>query len=274
VHPLELWTLNYLREHPNATLNEIQNASGDVRLQTYSWLFKTRYHATQDRRIKRMVELRAYEAIGKSWQALGYPFETLTPSYAAAIGASGDRPAALAQLIGLIANDGNKVPTESITQLDFAKDTPYETHFRRAATAPQQQLSPEIAGTVKGMLRDVVTGGTARRLAQGITFPDGRTMEVYGKTGTGDQRFNVFAKGARLIESRKVNRSATFVFAIGDRFYGTLTAWVHEPYAARYEFTSALSVQLLKSMAPALQPLLESAPAKTASVSVKRVAAQ
>jgi len=53
-----------------------------------------------------------------------------------------------------------------------------------------------------------------------------------------------------------------------------LTAWVHEPYAARYEFTSALSVQLLKSMAPALQPLLESAPAKTASVSVKRVAAQ
>ncbi|MDR6477600.1 membrane peptidoglycan carboxypeptidase [Burkholderia sp. OAS925] len=274
VHPLELWTLNYLREHPNATLNQIQNASGDVRLQTYSWLFKTRYHATQDRRIKRMVELRAYEAIGKSWQALGYPFETLTPSYAAAIGASGDRPAALAQLIGLIANDGNKVPTESITQLDFAKDTPYETHFRRAATAPQQQLSPEIAGTVKGMLRDVVTGGTARRLAQGITFPDGRTMEVYGKTGTGDQRFNVFAKGARLIESRKVNRSATFVFAIGDRFYGTLTAWVHEPYAARYEFTSALSVQLLKSMAPALQPLLESAPAKTASVSVKRVAAQ
>ncbi|TGT14674.1 hypothetical protein EN817_32835, partial [Mesorhizobium sp. M3A.F.Ca.ET.174.01.1.1] len=101
VHPLELWTLNYLREHPDATPNEIQNASKDVRLQSYSWLFKTRYHATQDRRIKRMVELRAYEAIGRSWQALGYPFATLTPSYAAAIGASGDRPAALAQLIGL-----------------------------------------------------------------------------------------------------------------------------------------------------------------------------
>ncbi|MBT2789775.1 transglycosylase domain-containing protein [Paraburkholderia strydomiana] len=274
VHPLELWTLNYLREHPNATLNDIQNASSDVRLSTYSWLFKTRYHATQDRRIKRMVELRAYDTIGKSWQALGYPFATLTPSYAAAIGASGDRPAALAQLIGLIANDGNKVPTENLTQLDFAKDTPYETHFRRASVAPQQQLSPEIAGIVKGMLRDVVTGGTARRLAQGMTFPDGRTMEVYGKTGTGDQRFNVFAKGARLIESRKVNRSATFVFAIGNRFYGTLTAWVHEPYAAHYEFTSALSVQLLKSMAPALQPLLESAPAKTAFISVEKVVAR
>ncbi|MFM0058912.1 transglycosylase domain-containing protein [Paraburkholderia phytofirmans] len=272
VHPLELWTLNYLREHPDATLEQIQSASRDVRLSTYSWLFKTHYHATQDRRIKRMVELRAYDAIGKSWQALGYPFATLTPSYAAAIGASGDRPAALAQLIGVIANNGNKVPTESLTQLDFAKDTPYETHFKRAAVAPEQQLSPEIASTVKVLLRDVVTGGTAKRLAQGMTFPDGQTLEVYGKTGTGDQRFNVFAKGARLIESRKVNRSATFVFAMGDRFYGTLTAWVHEPYAAHYEFTSALSVQLLKSLAPVLQPLLNETPVKT--VSVTKVAAQ
>ncbi|MFM0339177.1 transglycosylase domain-containing protein [Paraburkholderia fungorum] len=272
VHPLELWTVNYLREHPDATVDQIQNASRDVRLSTYSWLFKTRYHATQDRRIKRMVELHAYEAIGKSWQALGYPFTTLTPSYAAAIGASGDRPAALAQLIGVIANGGNKVPTESLTQLDFAKDTPYETRFVRAAVAPQQQLSPEIASVVKGLLRDVVLGGTAKRLAQGMTFPDGQTLEIYGKTGTGDQRFNVFAKGARLIESRKVNRSATFVFVMGDRFYGTLTAFVHEPYAARYDFTSALSVQLLKSLAPVLQPLLKTPAATTAAVT--KVSAQ
>ncbi|NYH25390.1 transglycosylase domain-containing protein [Paraburkholderia bryophila] len=273
VHPLELWTLNYLRQHPDATLSQMQSASRDVRLSTYSWLFKTRYHATQDRRIKRMVELRAYEAIGKSWQALGYPFSNLTPSYAAAIGASGDRPAALAQLIGVIASDGNKLPTESLTQIDFAKDTPYETHFQRAAVAPQQQVSPEIAGVVKVLLRDVVLGGTAKRLAQGMTFPNGQTLEVYGKTGTGDQRFNVFAKGARLIESRKVNRSATFVFVMGDRFYGTLTAYVHEPYAAHYEFTSALSVQLLKSLAPVLQPLLEKAPVKTA-VTATKVAAE
>jgi len=89
-----------------------------------------------------------------------------------------------------------------------------------------------------------------------VSLPHGQTLDVYGKTGTGDQRFNVFARGARLIESRKVNRSATFVFVIGDRFFGTLTANVHEPYAARYAYTSALSVQLLKSLAPALQALL------------------
>ena len=88
-------------------------------------------------------------------------------------------------------------------------------------------------------------------------MPNGRTLDVYGKTGTGDQRFDVFARGGRLIESHKVNRTATFVFAIGDRLFGVITASVHEPYAARYDYTSALAVQLLKSLAPALAPLTD-----------------
>ncbi|CAB3780069.1 transglycosylase domain-containing protein [Pararobbsia alpina] len=256
VHPLELWTVNYLRDHPLATVNDLQQASREARATAYSWLFKTRYHATQDRRIKRMVELQAFAEIGKSWRELGYPFASLTPSYAAAIGASGDRPAALAQLIGTVANEGRALPTVSFDSLVFAKNTPYETHFAHAPAPTRPVLAPEIADVVHQLLRDVVQGGTARRFAGGMTFPDGRTLDVYGKTGTGDQRFNVFARGARLIESRKVSRTATFVFVIGDRFYGTLTAYVPEPYAARYDFTSALSVQMLKSLAPALQPLL------------------
>ena len=163
---------NYLREHPDATLDQVQQASRDVRVSTYSWLFKTRYHATQDRRIKHMVELRAYDAIGKSWQALGYPFANLTPSYAAAIGASGDRPAALAQLIGVIANGGNKVPTETIAQLDFAKDTPYETHFVRAiGRAADRSCRRRSSMSCIGLLRDVVQGGTAKRLAGGHDVP-------------------------------------------------------------------------------------------------------
>ena len=258
IHPLELWLLNYLRLHPDATLAQVQQESRDTRLYTYSWLFKTKYHATQNRRIRHMIELRAYEAIGKSWRAVGYPFDSITPSYGAAIGASGDRPAALAQLIGLISSNGEKLPTHSFESLDFARGTPYETHFVHATTPPQALISPEISQVVRELLTSVVEGGTAKRLADGMTLPDGKTLPVYGKTGTGDQRFNVYAPGARLIESRKVNRSATFVFVIGNRFYGTLTAWVHEPYAARYTFTSALSVQLLKSLAPVLQPLLES----------------
>ncbi|RQM45900.1 glycosyl transferase family 51 [Paraburkholderia bannensis] len=257
IHPLELWLLLYLRSHPDATLAQVQQASRDTRLYTYKWLFKTKYHATQDRRIRHMIELRAYDAIGKSWRALGYPFDNITPSYGAAIGASGDRPSALAYLIGLVSSDGQKLPTHSFESLDFARGTPYETRFVHAATAPQPLISPDISKVVRELLTSVVEGGTAKRLADGMTFPDGKKLDVYGKTGTGDQRFNVYAPGARLIESRKVNRSATFVFVIGNRFYGTLTAWVHEPYAARYTFTSALSVQLLKSLAPVLQPLLE-----------------
>jgi membrane peptidoglycan carboxypeptidase len=202
-----------------------------------------------------MVELQAYQTIGQSWNALGYPFETLTPSYAAAIGASGDRPAALAELIGVVAAGGTKLPTESLSELEFGEHTPYETQFKRLPSAEHPQLSPQIVAVVHRLLRDVVLGGTGQRLSDGMRLPDGQIFEVYGKTGTGDQRYNVFARGAHLVESRKVNRSATFVFGIGDRFFGTLTVYVHEPYAAHYDFTSALSVQLLKSLAPALQPL-------------------
>ena len=146
VHPLELWTLNYLRE-PSATRRS-------TRFRKRAATCVCRRIRGSSRRVitRRRIaasngwsKLRAYDAIGKSWQALGYPFATLTPSYAAAIGASGDRPAALAQLIGVIANDGNKVPTESLTATRLRERHAVRNALQRAAVAPQQQLSPEIA---------------------------------------------------------------------------------------------------------------------------------
>lgn len=256
VHPIALWMLAYLRKHPDATEAELRKESRDARLTSYAWLFKTRHHLTQDRRIRHMVELQAYGSISKSWRALGYPFENVTPSYAAAIGASGDRPDALAQLIGIIAGDGKMRRAHSIDTLAFAAGTPFETQFARAPSAGDQVVAPEIVAVARRLLHDVVQGGTGARLSAGLPLGDGRTLDVYGKTGTGDQRFDVYARGARLIESRKVNRTATFVFVIGDRFYGTLTAYAHEPYAARYDYTSAMAVQLLKTLGPSLAPLL------------------
>jgi len=47
-----------------------------------------------------------------------------------------------------------------------------------------------------------------------------------------------------------LNRTATFVFFIGERHFGALTAYVPGPAAADYRFTSALPAQILKSMAP------------------------
>jgi cell division protein FtsI/penicillin-binding protein 2 len=260
VHPVELWLLSYLRTHPQASRTELQQASHDTRIASYGWLFKSRFHATQDRRILAIIERDAYAPVVRSWRALGYPFQTITPSYGAAVGAAGDRPAALAKLMGIIANGGKAVQGENITALTFAAGTPYETHFAHTSDAGQQVLSPAIVGEVRMLLRDVVQGGTAKRLAGGLPVGHGRTLVVQGKTGTGDQRFNVYARGGALIESRKVNRTATFVFMIGDRFFGTVTAYAHEPYAARYTYTSAMAVQLLNSLGPALAPVLDRKP--------------
>jgi hypothetical protein len=77
-----------------------------------------------------------------------------------------------------------------------------------------------------------------------------------GKTGTGDHRFETYNRQGLLIESRVVNRAATFVFLIGDRFFGTITAYVPGAGAARYDFTSALPVQILARLAPELLPIV------------------
>ena len=53
-----------------------------------------------------------------------------------------------------------------------------------------------------------------------------------------------------------MNRAATFAFYIGDRFYGVATAFVPGAKAARYDFTSALPVQIVKELQPALVPMI------------------
>jgi hypothetical protein len=263
VHPLELWLLGYLRQNPQATLSQALQASYDVRQSVYGWLFNTRSPEKQDKRIRQMQEKDAFVAIARDWRRLGYPFESLTPSYAAALGASGDRPAALAELMGIIVNKGMRLPVQRISHMAFARGTPFETHFE-AAAAPAQRLLPEaVTEVVRRALLDVVQDGTARRLRAGLRQADDQRIQVGGKTGTGDHRYETYGANGRLIESRAVNRSATFVFLIGERFFGTMTAYVGEPYADNYRFTSGLTVQLLKSLTPALLPLLQTAPGAT-----------
>ncbi len=256
VHPLELWLVSYLYKTPGATLSQIIAASREQRQEVYAWLFKTHNKKTQESRIRQMLELEAFQEIAANWRELGYPFEALTPSYASALGASGDRPASLAELMGIINNNGIKMPVLKLQSLKFAQGTPYETDFEHRSAAGIRVLPEEITAVVRRSLIDVVQGGTGVRLKGGFTQKDGTNIAVGGKTGTGDQRFVTYAPGGKLLESRVVNRSATFVFLIGDKFFGTLTAYVHEPYAANYTFTSALMVQLLKSLIPALQPVV------------------
>jgi len=257
VHPLELWLAAYLYQHPHATLTEAVGASSEQRQEVYKWLLKSHHKKAQNVRIHQMEEVAAFRKIAADWRRLGYPFQALTPSYGSALGASGDRPDSLAKLMGIIVNGGVALPNEEIQSMRFAQGTPYETHLVRKPAPGQRLLPVEVTDVVRRSLIDVVEGGTAVRLKNGWRSADGKHVDIGGKTGTGDQRFNSYSSSGALLESRKVNRSATFVFLIGDRFFGTITAHVHEPYASDYVFTSAMTVQLLKSLLPSLQPLMD-----------------
>ena len=61
------------------------------------------------------------------------------------------------------------------------------------------------------------------------------------------------------------------MFFLGDRLYGTVTAFVSGPQADRYHFTSALAVSLLRALAPELQPLVE-APANESATRPRIIA--
>jgi membrane peptidoglycan carboxypeptidase len=260
VHPLELWLVEYLRRHPDAGLSEVLDASTAERQAVYSWLFKTRRRHAQDKRIRNLLELEAFLEIQRGWQRLGYPFASMTPSLAAAIGSSGDRPAALAKLMGIIVNDGRSYPTVLIDRLDFAANTPYEASLARSEGAGKRVMAPAVAAVVRRSLVEVVEQGTARGLMAALSREGVTRHVIGGKTGTGDHRYEIFAPGGRLIESRVVERAATFVFLIDDRFFGTMTAYVAGPKAARYEFTSALPVRLLGILLPVLSPLIDAGP--------------
>ena len=186
------------------------------------------------------------------------PFDSLVASYATALGASADRPAALAELMGILVNDGLRKPNTRIQSLHFAAATPYETLLQFKPGQAERVLAPEVAQAVRTAIRGVVADGTAKRVNLAFVRPDGSIIPVGGKTGTGDQRFDTYGAGGRLIKSRVVNRSATFVFNIDERFFGTLIAYVPGAQAAAYDFTSALPVQLLKVLAPQLMPLINS----------------
>ncbi|MBU1689936.1 MAG: transglycosylase domain-containing protein [Gammaproteobacteria bacterium] len=259
VHPLELWLVRYLSTHPGAQYKDMIAASSAERIDVYDWLLRTVHRNAQDIRIRSLIEVEAFLEIHRRWKRLGYPFDSLVPSLATSIGSSGDRPAALAELMGIILNDGVRAPPVMIEGMRFGADTPYETVVERAPVKNERLFSPELATTVRSVLIDVVEGGTASRLAHAIVREDGTQISLGGKTGTGDHRYVTFSAAGVIKESRAVNRSATFVFFIGDRFFGTLTAFVPGADANDYEFTSSLSAQVLKHLLPTLKPLTDTA---------------
>ncbi|PKO48049.1 MAG: glycosyl transferase family 51 [Betaproteobacteria bacterium HGW-Betaproteobacteria-4] len=261
VHPLELWLVRHLQAEPKATLKDIVPASVEARRAASKWLFSTRFKHAQQVRIDIVVEVAAFERIAEEWRRLGYPFEHLVPSLATSIGSSADRPAALAELMGIIVNDGIRRPTVRIDELRFATDTPFETRLQRETEAGQRVMPAEVAQVSRRALLRVVNSGTARRIKDTYRDHEEQPLAMGGKTGTGDHRSKIIGADGGVRSAKVMNRAATFAFYIGDRFYGVVTAFVPGAKAAGYDFTSALPVQIMKEMEPALRPLIANRPA-------------
>ena len=257
VHPLDLWLLGYLLNNPQAHFSQVVAASEFERQEVYGWLFKSKHKSARDSRIRVMLEIEAFLDIHQRWQQVGYPFDHLVPSLATAIGSSGDRPAALAELVGIILNDGVRMPTLRIDSLHFAANTPYETRLVNDPSKGKRVMPSEVATALREALSQVVDAGTARRVSGSFKQPDGTPLAMGGKTGTGDNRIEAIGPGGRVLSSKSINRTATFVFYIGDHHFGTLTAFVPGRSAEAFKFTSALPVQVLKGMAPILTPYLQ-----------------
>jgi membrane peptidoglycan carboxypeptidase len=252
VHPLDLWCAGELYKNANLSWDKLHAASAEARRQGAAWLLNNRNQRAQDLRLRIRIERDAFLRMAPYWQRLGFPFKTLVPTYATAIGSSSDRPVALAELVGILINDGARRPAASLTRVHFARGTPFETLLERSPDKGEQVLVPEVARTMRRAMADVVEQGTARRLSGAFKTADGKAITVGGKTGSGDNRFETFGRGGEVTSSRATNRTATFVFYIGERYFGVVTAYVQGREAENYSFTSSLPVTLMKVLAPAI----------------------
>lgn len=252
MHPLDLWCASEYRKHGELSWEQLYRKSVEARHLGSAWLLNPRNHRAQENRLRIRIEKDAFLRMTPYWQRLGFPFKALVPTYATAIGSSSDRPTALAELVGILVNDGIRRPATALTQIHFAGKTPYETLLERQQEKGEAVLAPEVARTVRQAMAEVVEQGTARRLNGAFKLADGTVLTVGGKTGSGDNRFETFNRSGGVISSRATNRTATFVFYIGERYYGVITAFVQGQEAGNYHFTSSLPVTLLKLLAPSI----------------------
>ena len=228
------------------------------RQEVYGWLFRSRHKSAR--------QSHPHHAGGGSlhrypsrWQRLGYPFDNLVPSLATALGSSGDRPAALAELMGIILNDGVRLPSVRIDNLHFAEGTPYETRLGFVAGSGKRVMPAEVARALQDALANVVEGGTARRLQ--------RCLQAGGWQRAA-HRWQDRDRRQPHPERRRRRPADQFAGAEPHRHLRLLSgaeslrhadAYVPGRAADSFRFTSALPVQTLKGMAPILQPYLQGA---------------
>ena len=249
-NPLDVWCAGQIVQNPAITWDELKRRSVVIREISSRWLFSAKNRRAQDLRLRIRIEEDAFARMTPYWQRLGFPFDHLVPSYATAIGSSADRPVALAELVGIIINNGIRMPVLRMEKLRFAADTPYETVFEPEQKTGEMVMDPRVAQALRGVLAGVVQRGTAARLNNVFVGRDGKPIMTGGKTGSGDNRYET------RTWSKAISRTGTFAFYIGDRYYGVMTAYVAGENSGNYVFTSALPVTALKFLAPELEKTL------------------
>ena len=259
IHPLRIWCAGQIARNPTLGWDQILQESEGTRRISSAWLFKTRNRSAQDLRLRIRFEQDAFTYMAADWKRLAFPFNKLVPSLATAIGSSGDRPEALAQLMGILLNDGKHLPSIRMLQLRFAAGTPYETAMEPAYSQGTQVVPRAVARAILPVLAQVVQAGSAARLAGALKAGD-RILVVGGKTGSGDNRFDSVGRWGQRTASRSIDRTAVFVFYIEDRFYGVVTAFVPGKDAAGYGFTSSLPVAILKLLSRDIEASWEPRP--------------
>lgn len=270
IHPLALWLASHRAANPDSTWSEAVSASADTRQEVYKWLFKSNSMQGQNTRIRTMLENEAFTHIHATWKAKGFPFEKMTASYASALGSSGDTPASLATLAGIIQNDGLLAPAIKFTGIKFGENTPYALDFKAGNIEAKRVLPAEVAQLVRREMQNVVELGTARRAFGSVKLSDGTVLPIGAKTGTGDNRSHTVTARGGVISSDVKSRTATLVYTIGDRFYGAMTAYVEGPEAADYKFTSGLMTQTMKAViSTELTPVLDRAYGTTPAPAAK-----
>lgn len=259
-NPLEVWAAGMLAHQPDAEWENLLRWSAVERATVSEWLLDGHHRHAQDLRLRTRIERDAFERMAVSWRRLGFPFGRLVPSYATAIGSSSDKPAALAELMGILLNDGMRLPQRPLTRLRFASGTPYDATFEPTPDAGERLLPSAVARVTRAVLAEVVDRGTAQRIRNTFVDSEHNSLPVGAKTGSGDNRFKTFARGGWVLTSRATSRTATVVFYVGDRYYGVLTATVSGPRAGNYSFTSVLPLAVLKLLAPSIERSLAAPP--------------
>jgi membrane peptidoglycan carboxypeptidase len=263
IHPLKVWCAGEIARQNSLDWNQLWAESGEARQMASGWLFKTRNRPAQDLRLRIRFEQDAFIRMTLHWKRLGFPFDNLVPSLATAIGSSGDRPEALAQLMGIILNGGVRRPATRMAELHFAAGTPYETVLIPAESKGVRVMPEAVARAILPVLASVVQNGTATRMAGALKAGD-KPLVVGGKTGSGDNRYDSFGRGGQRLSSNPTDRTAVFVFYIEDRFFGVITAFVPGKESGNYVFTSSLPVAILKLLAPNIEALWPRQPAAAA----------